>query len=135
MAPAPARLAAATTGAGAATGAAAGAAAGAGDIAAAVAWLAAQLANFSALTVNTRNRMFACDDPQYSVQNPLNTCSVSDESGVYQSQFVRFVIRSRLPPSCGVQNECRTSRVLSWKFTVRPAGMYSSFAVTMPCCG
>ena len=41
-----------------------------------------------------------------------------------------FEMRSRLPPSCGTQKLCSTSCVRRWKFTVRPVGRYSSFAVT-----
>ena len=35
-----------------------------------------------AVTTNVRNRMFACDAPQYSLQLPLNTDVVNEESGV-----------------------------------------------------
>src|SRR5688500_317508 len=54
--------------------------AGAALNAAGVCWCATQLSNCSGDTVNARKRMFACDVPQYSAQNPLNAPSVV-ESG------------------------------------------------------
>ena len=75
--------------------------------------------------------MLACDGPQYSAQCPFHDAAPSVESGVNQRKFVWFAIRSRLPDSAGIQNECSTSAVFSAKFTVRPAGRYSSFAVVM----
>src|SRR6185312_541600 len=65
-------------------GAATGAAASSGDPAAFSFWCAAQLSKSAGATVNTWKRMFACDEPQYSVQNPLNTLPARLESGVYQ---------------------------------------------------
>src|SRR5688500_19006432 len=44
---------------------------------------AAQLANSSGDTTNALNRMFACEIPQYSAQNPLKAFSVV-ESAVNQ---------------------------------------------------
>jgi hypothetical protein len=45
--------------------------------------------------------------------------------------LVRFAIASRLPPNAGIQKEWITSADRSEKFTVRPVGMYTSFAVVM----
>src|SRR5690348_4501723 len=36
------------------------------------------------VTVNTRNRMLACDEPQYSTQKPFQTSPATVVSGVYQ---------------------------------------------------
>ena len=63
--------------------------------------------------------MFACDEPQYSAQNPFHA---KVDSGVNQTWFVSFETRSRLPPSCGIQNEWRTSTVIRAKSAVRPTG-------------
>jgi hypothetical protein len=40
-------------------------------------------ANCSGVTVKTRKRMFACEEPQYSTQNPFQTLLAVEESGVY----------------------------------------------------
>ena len=76
--------------------------------------------------------MLACDGPQNSAQNPLNADDGKSLFGVNHRKLLLFEIKSRLPPSCGIQKECRTSNVLSSKLTVRPFGRYSSFAVVMP---
>src|SRR5579862_5121296 len=75
---APVMLAAASTGFFAPAAAVAPAGTGAGDPAAASFWCAAQLSNLSGDTTNARSRMLACDEPQYSVQNPLYTFSTSE---------------------------------------------------------
>ncbi len=40
--------------------------------------------NWSGFTVNTRKRIFACDEPQYSAQKPFHTLGGIVESGVSQ---------------------------------------------------
>ena len=66
--------------------------------------------------------MFAWLTPQNSAQKPFHACVPRSRFGVNHMKFDLFVIRSRLPPICGIQKEWRTSTVLSSKLAVRPTG-------------
>src|SRR5690606_4953165 len=92
-------------------------------------------ANSLSLTVYRRNFMLACDVPQYSVQKPFQTAVPTSSLGVNHIRLTRLLIKSRLPPIWGTQNECSTSLVSSVRLTVRPVGMYISLAVEKPYCG
>src|SRR5438552_19208861 len=46
-------------------------------------WPAIHESNCACVTVKTLKRMFACDEPQYSAQNPFQTLLAIELSGVY----------------------------------------------------
>ena len=66
-----------------------------------------------------RKRMLACDTPQYSAHWPMYSPGTS---GVRTMRFTRPGTTSRLPPSCGIQNEWITSGPCRWNATVWPTG-------------